>query len=214
MKSQVISYSPLIIPSPNPLLKESLYNVVPHPHPKKPKRIPTPIILNKQNEKPIDSNNFSLKQADDLFLLVSEDKKDTSFTLSLSSTSETEDEVNDLPDPGESFTQYRRMLKKCKSRTVKEKSLDTESIITNERVAREYSGLASKILIPYKKNSCVDPSVKNKLEEISLGENKDDNDKKNKYDFYMKRNPRMRRGFSILDILELTCGNSDNMGSN
>lgn len=211
MKSQVLSYSPLMIPSPNPLLKESLYNVVPHPHPKKPKRIPTPIILNKQNEKPIDSSNFSLKQADDLFLLTTEDKKDNSFTLSLSSTSETEDEVNDLPDPGESFTQYRRMLKKCKCHTVKEKSLDTDSIITNDRVAKEYSGLASKILIPYKKNSCVAPYVKNKLEEISLGENKNENEK---YDFYMKRNPHMHRGFSILDILELTCGSGDNVDSN
>lgn len=203
MNSESVSYSPLMIPSPNPLLKESFYNKVPRPQPKKGKRIPSPIILNKPNEKNIDPISFSLKQADDLFTLMNddEDKKDNSFTLSLSSASETEDEVNELP---ENVTQYRRMLKRCKSKTVKEYSLDTEVLITNERIAREYQGLASKTLIPYKKNSCVDPSVKNKIEEVSEKENKKE------YEFYQKRCPRLKRGYSILDILELTGGNCDN----
>ena len=203
MNSESLSYSPLMIPSPNPLLKESFYNKVPHPQPKKGKRNPSPIVLNKPNEKNIEPISFSLKQADDLFILgaFEDDKKDNSFALSLSSASETEDEVNELP---ENVNQYRRMLKRCKSKTVKEHSFDTEVLITNERIAREYQGLASKILIPYKKNSCVDPSVKNKLEEVSEKEDNKD------YEFYQKRCPLMKRGYSILDILELTCGNCDN----
>ena len=204
MNSESLSYSPLMLPSPNPLLNESFYNKVPHPQPKKGKRIPSPIVLNKPNEKNIDPISFSLKQADDLFILgaFEDDKKDNSFALSLSSASETEDEVNELP---ENVNQYRRMLKRCKSKTVKEHSFDTEVLITNERIAREYQGLASKTLIPYKKNSCVDPSVKNKLEEVSEKEDKKD------YEFYQKRCPRMKRGYSILDILELTCGDCDNL---
>ena len=136
MNSESLSYSPLMIPSPNPLLNESFYNKVPHPQPKKGKRIPSPIVLNKPNEKNIDPISFSLKQADDLFILgaFEDDKKDNSFALSLSSASETEDEVNELP---ENVNQYRRMLKRCKSKTVKEHSFDTEVLITNERIARE-----------------------------------------------------------------------------
>lgn len=205
MTSQQISFSPLIIPSPNPYLNESLYNKVPVPHPQKSKRIPSPILLNKKNDKAIDENNFSLKNAIETFDLDKEEKqKDNSFNLSISSaTSETEDDVIEL----ENVTQYRRMLKRFKSRTVKEQSFDSETILTTERFANDYSGLASKVLVPLKKNSCVQPQVRNQLEGFQYNNN---NNQEQKIDYYQKRCPKMKRGYSILDILELTCGNINN----
>ena len=206
MTSQQISFSPLIIPSPNPYLQESLYNKVPVPHPQKSKRIPPPILLNKKNDKNIDETKFSFKHAIENFNLDKEEKqKDNSFNLSLSSaTSETEDDVIEL----ENVTQYRRMLKRFKSGTVKEQSFDSETILTTERFANDYSGLASKILVPLKKYSCVQPQVKNKLEEIQYNNN--NKEQEQKLDYYQKRYPKMKRGYSILDILELTCGNINN----
>ena len=131
-------------------------------------------------------------------LLINEDIKDNSLTLSNSSMgSETKDDINDFSNEIENVNQYRHMLKRFKSGTVHEKSHDTETILTNERFAKDYSGLASKVLVPLKKNSCVDPMIVPLCEDI-VKENKE-------FNYYEKRCPKMRRGYSILDILELTC---------
>lgn len=193
MNSKDISLSPLIIPSPNPQEKESFYNKVPKCLPKKPKLIPTPIMLNKP------SNKLTLNRIDEIFELDSDDIKDNSLNLSNSSIgSETQD---DLSNEIENVNQYRHMLKRFKSGTVHEKSHDTETILTNERFAKDYSGLASKVLVPLKKNSCIDPKIVPLCEEIVK--------EKKEFNYYEKRCPKLRRGYSILDILELTCNESN-----
>lgn len=192
MNPKNISLSPLIIPSPNPQLIDSFYKKAPKCLPIKPKRIPKPIMLNKPN------NKLPLNRTDELFDIDNEDIKDNSLNLSNSSMgSETKDDINDLSNEIENVDQYRHMLKRFKSGTVHEKSHDTETILTNERFAKDYSGLASKVLVPLKKNSCVDPMIVPLCEDI-VKENKE-------FNYYEKRCPKMRRGYSILDILELTC---------
>ena len=169
MNPKNISLSPLIIPSPNPQLIDSFYKKAPKCLPIKPKRIPTPIMLNKPN------NKLPLNRIDELFDIDNEDIKDNSLNLSNSSMgSETKDDINDLSNEIENVNQYRHMLKRFKSGTVHEKSHDTETILTNERFAKDYSGLASKVLVPLKKNSCVDPMIVPLCEDI-VKENKEFN---------------------------------------
>lgn len=108
MIQQDISISPLLLPSPNPMihLKKSKYKI--------PDKFPPHIMLNAPN------NHTALECINEV--------KEKSLDLSLSSTnSETEDDGEDVSC--ESVNEYRRILKKFKSNNVNEHSSESLKII-------------------------------------------------------------------------------------
>ena len=165
---------------------------VPKLVPKQSKRLVSPIKLN-----PIPKKKSIVlpggEESENVFSLDMENcKKDNSFNLSLSSASDDSDSesldtvASTVQVP---FKDYRKMLHKNKSSTVKY-AKDTQTILVSEKYIHDYEGLTDKVLVPLKKNSCLysNPS------EMMKGNNSESS--------------KRTRGYSILDILELSCNGS------
>ena len=165
--------------------------------------IPTPIALNNKcshyNNKFDNEHDFQLDDYDE----------------SLNKSLELSREVNEMK--GNDGVVLRNIQIKKRSKSVEYVSnTNKEILLSNKRFKNDYENLASKVLILMKKNSCLLPS--NFINSISKSIDFSDERNKNSHidndinnnmaDYNKKRCPKMKRGFSILEVLEHNVNNN------
>ena len=165
--------------------------------------IPTPITLNNKcfhyNNKFDNEQDFKLDDYDE----------------SLNKSLDLSREVNEIK--GNDVVVLRNIQITKRSKSVEYVSnTNKEILLSNKRFKNDYENLTSKVLILMKKNSCLLTS--NFISSISKNidfideRNKNihiDNDiHNNMADYHKKRCPKMKRGFSILEVLENNANNN------